>query len=430
MSTSPNSTDSSSDVDEPAASLRQETSSLAAANAVTGQTGDDAVEVLNSPPILDYDQPMEVPTAGGGTRTEPSRLSNQLRIAARRFTVGGSSRDMMPSNYPASLQPDHGGDDTALPSASSSRRGSDDSVVEDHTAVSPHLKPRRASCDAVNIPSWTAKPSRRPSLDAALPGRSDAQMILTPATPERKLRRSVSVSPKRSSPIISSPIATFRSIFKHPQLSSIPASPMSPPPPPPAPGISRSQSSPPFLPSVPVVSPLSPVHLHFTPPSAEPEHKPSSWPSSTSSEDAYPFPLTAITSTPHLSISIPTRASMADSPLEDPLHGSAIDSEDETDQALENVFRADANENGRARHEKRYHALLELVETESAYLESLRILVQVSAVRPRHLPSCTDIVDCHRSTFRRCPFSSRSRAKRSRLLCATLTSCSTCTRAL
>lgn len=357
-----------------------------------GSNCSDQVTKMVSTPIQDGDHPSKVLDGSAGSRPDASRLRDQL-LRARRFTVGGSGHDMSPHRYSrtAAAQAVCSSGDPV--SASSSRRGSLGTDEGDGAPLTIKDKKgkaaRRASYHASTL-HWNdvAESLRFGSRVRSATSPHDSTMETSvngfssvPTTPERKTKILGMSSPIRTSPITSSPIAAFRAAFRGPHLSSIPASPMSPPPPP---GIIRSASSPPFLPSLPSTSPMSPIKLNFTPPTADAEEPPvtSAWPSSdTSQAEAYPFPVytrpTFATSAPHLTLCIPAPTPISTETANDVLD-TPFDSDDEAEIVMEAVFSAAGYEAARLRDKNRYHALLELVETETAYLESLRVLVNVS----------------------------------------------------
>ncbi|GAA5979451.1 hypothetical protein JCM10908_002929 [Rhodotorula pacifica] len=264
----------------------------------------------------------------------------------------------------------------------------------------------------------------------SLPGRPDLSPLRippSPATPPRSRASSRDASPAfgRSTSATRkriSPSPTLRNTFRLPFLPSIPASPL---PPILSPGLTRSASSPPILPALPISLPLAP-ELALTPPTAtfEGPKEGARWPTSRSrtgdtdispsdssakaqyrpttsasapnlsiyaaaaaaeddsaGESYFPTPVTTAASTPGIA-----EANLCFAPISTssaPI--SAVD-EPESLSHDEELLVTDATHEDLAAQEttaqaaldnNRYHALLELVETERGYLEHLRILVKV-----------------------------------------------------
>jgi len=236
-------------------------------------------------------------------------------------------------------------------------------------------------------------------------------------TPPRRTSSTSSLKLGRRSPK-PSPTASLRQTMRLPFLPSIPASPL---PPILSPGMTRSASSPPILPTIPSTASISPT-LELTPPSAGLAPSQQSWPDNPkTAPTTMPPPILSRTGTsasvPNLSLlasasidsdspnlspfslpdSLPTSTHSATESLTfDPellIPDSPIVSLSPTEDKLDAKTKRD---------ERRYHALIELVDTESGYLEHLRALVKVrffhfSSFRARYLgggnekvvPSCT-----------------------------------------
>lgn len=360
------------------------------ANLESASSEQDLVTLNN--PIQGDDHQSKVVQASATSRHDASRLRDQL-LRARRFTVGGSSHDISP-NRKSQLNGPQNNPAATETVAINSRRGSLGTLDDrDSSSGSAEIRAgkaaRRASYQSSTLHWHDLADSFRfgsRQRSATAPGEPTSEPKFgrspsAPTTPEKGTGRRINSSPIRTSPITSSPIVAFRAAFKGPILSSIPASPMSPP----SFGIVRSASSPPMLPSVPCTSPLLPIQLDTARPMIELEQTSAapSWFSrhDQASTEGYPFPVYTraqfATSAPHLTISIPAQAPLPAENATDALD-TPFDSDDETEANSEALFNAVGNDAGRARDKNRYHALLELVETESAYLESIRVLVNVS----------------------------------------------------
>ncbi|SGY68527.1 BQ5605_C004g02894 [Microbotryum silenes-dioicae] len=126
--------------------------------------------------------------------------------------------------------------------------------------------------------------------------------------------------------------------------------------------ITRNSSSPPVHSVPPSTGLTSPIHLMFTPPSATQSIP--SWPASPSSPLFYAMPEHSC-SAPLLSLACAVECPLDANVLpETPVRSS---SEKDSEQEAEEE----------SRHSKRFHSLLELVDTEALYLEHLRVLVKV-----------------------------------------------------
>lgn len=220
-----------------------------------------------------------------------------------------------------------------------------------------------------------------------------------------------------------SPAPLFRHSLRLPFLPPIPASPL--PSTVVSPGLTRSASSPPILPDIALGGPLSPSFA-LVPPTA-PLSPSAPWPHGDSAARVHddttariPPPLVYRSATsasaPDLSLfsyapvseassyfssPAPTAASSPTAatvplPLTSALgltssasHRSALEYDSELvadDVAAAAAALADAEAKERADaaqlDERRYHALVELVDTERGYLEHLRVLVQVGFIFP------------------------------------------------
>ncbi|GAA5865787.1 hypothetical protein JCM3774_003093 [Rhodotorula dairenensis] len=282
----------------------------------------------------------------------------------------------------------------------------------------------------VTFPGRRGDPaSRSHSRSESVPARPDLTPLRiasspSPTTPPRSRASSRDRSPlltrASSSRQRVSPSPTSRSSFRLPFLPSIPASPL---PPILSPGLTRSASSPPVLPALPVCLPLVPEFASAQPPTsledpsarggwspsrshtAEGHPKPDAFAADNASRPStsasapnlaiyasaideiaagsyFPTPVTTATSTPGIanadlcfssttsSAGLDHRSDAQEQSLshDEELLVSDDPEEDSTAQAAALAAIADNN---------RYHALLELVETERGYLEHLRILVKV-----------------------------------------------------
>ncbi|GAA5944001.1 hypothetical protein JCM3775_006805 [Rhodotorula graminis] len=295
------------------------------------------------------------------------------------------------------------------------------------------LAPRKSTTRASSASPSAASRSRSGASDERDPagGRAHAATeSAAPAAPTRARSSSAdgpfaAVAAKGSSSRLNraSPAPLFRHSLRLPFLPPIPASPL--PSTAVSPGLTRSASSPPILPDIALGGPLSPSFA-LVPPTA-PLSPPAAWPNGDDAaardHDAgttarVPPPLVYRSSTsasaPDLSLfsyapvseassyfssPAPTAASSptaATVPL--PLAGAALalgptsssstraafeyDSDlvaDDVTAAAAALADADAKERADAAQldERRYHALVELVDTERGYLEHLRVLVQV-----------------------------------------------------
>lgn len=251
---------------------------------------------------------------------------------------------------------------------------------------------------------------------ASYAGRSDAtSTVVAATTPTRS--RSSSVDGYSSSAkgtarrSRASPSPSFRNSLRLPFLPSIPASPL---PPILSPGLTRSASSPPILPNIATGGPLSPTFALIPPTAALSPASHEQWPahgrassspplthlhraSTSSSAPNLPLVANAPISEPSSYFTSPatTAASSpgAEAPCPLPLSSAlglrsgsqdsdpltydsdllVADADTALVEAKEQADRVQLNE-------KRYHALVELVETERGYLEHLRVLVKVRAL--------------------------------------------------
>lgn len=300
--------------------------------------------------------------------SEVALLQQQLNVAARRMSV--SSNIDLPAFEGAS----------ATTVEEGQRRPRSSSLRAEGGAVTS--RPRLADTKRPST-YYEGQPSLYGELDLAEAGRrrsstpprqqagSPSRATISSSTPIASKIRSFSASPRRSSPRPSLGPA-FRALKSPFQLSSIPASPNSPPA-----FMTRSHSSPPLLPSINSGAPISPVELCFTPPTAG-----LAPPSSTEWPTIDP-PAPLIYHQSSFSLSAPNLLATisATSPIPRvPLDSVELDENPEVEEPMSPnaLFQEVEKYAGVPREEKRYHALLELVETESGYLDSLRTLVKVS----------------------------------------------------
>ncbi|GAA6059167.1 hypothetical protein JCM10212_005512 [Sporobolomyces blumeae] len=255
--------------------------------------------------------------------------------------------------------------------------------------------PPRKSVESLRSLSGTSSlqhdaPASLSTVDAS--STSNAASIASTSPRERNPAvRGTSASPKfgRRSPK-PSPTPSFRHSLRLPFLPSIPASPL---PPILSPGLTRSASSPPILPAIPLTASLSPT-LELTPPTAGLSPAPETWPLDGVSDTSvvptqrYHRPpntsasapnLTLLASAPIAGASTTTLAMPIDAVFPPPAHDSLTFGPDVLAVDLPPVSSPvdDKVPNRSQRDEKRYHALVELVETETGYLEHLRALVKV-----------------------------------------------------
>lgn len=211
-------------------------------------------------------------------------------------------------------------------------------------------------------------------------------------TPPRRTSSTSSLKLGRRSPK-PSPTASLRQTMRLPFLPSIPASPL---PPILSPGMTRSASSPPILPTIPSTASISPT-LELTPPSAGLAPSQQSWPDNPkTAPTTMPPPILSRTGT---SASVPNLSLLASAPIDsDSPNLSPFSLPDSlptsTHSATESLTfdpellipdspivslspTEDKLDAKTKRDERRYHALIELVDTESGYLEHLRALVKV-----------------------------------------------------
>ncbi|GAA5873404.1 hypothetical protein JCM16303_001115 [Sporobolomyces ruberrimus] len=225
----------------------------------------------------------------------------------------------------------------------------------------------------------------------ASPTATPSSSIPSSATP---VRRSASSSPsskfgrRAAKP---SPTPSLRHSMRLPFLPSIPASPL---PPVLSPGgMTRSASSPPILPAIVSTASFSPT-LELTPPSAGlTPFEAEEWPTSNVSPPTFVRSSTSV-SAPNLSV-LAASPIVFDSPastLSEPIcrdpsplilsNNSGLLTFDPEllipDSPIVSTSpNRDQLDASSKLDEKRYHALVELVETESAYLDHLRALVKV-----------------------------------------------------
>ncbi|GAA5964766.1 hypothetical protein JCM3765_002547 [Sporobolomyces pararoseus] len=359
--------------------------------------------------------PSPSPSMGQTNSTQTSaqleRLQEQLKASVARAEVG-SIRSL-------SIHEGNEGENEEYLSMVSrrerSRSTSNDSTrVRSQSDVGSKRRVRPASALLPATTTWTEqlshltfparksiedlRPSLGPvsssSLTSQLPSPSVASISSTVLADEKSSnppRRSASSPPsskfgrRASKP---SPTASLRQSMRLPFLPSIPASPL---PPILSPGgMTRSSSSPPILPAIVTSASFSPT-LEFTPPSAGLTSLPDgNWPNSNSSASPPHFARTSTSaSAPNLSllaatpISTPlTSITPEDSPpTAMPVSGELLTFDPELlipDSPVVALSSMKDQLEGRAKQdEKRYHALVELVDTELAYLEHLRALVKV-----------------------------------------------------
>ncbi|BGP22426.1 proteophosphoglycan ppg4 [Rhodotorula toruloides] len=287
---------------------------------------------------------------------------------------------------------------TSLSRLASSNRGS----ISPSASSSSHSKGQSKSAtqaDDDRSPRW-----RSASHD-------DVDSAASSNNPSPSLSRHSSIaSTRRARP---SPTPSFRHSLRLPfLLPSIPASPL---PPILSPGLTRSPSSPPVLPAIVSAGPISPAWT-IDLPTAELDSDPSKLhPAPTTTSSALPrlpsHPRPALSSfysraatsasAPDLSLyaSVPPSdsstsyfpTSIASSPLAStcsPLPlvsaatttlGEPLSHDPELLVANVEAVRIEEREKVERRQadEKRYHALVELIETERGYVDHLRVLVQV-----------------------------------------------------
>ncbi|GAA5923257.1 hypothetical protein JCM1841_005687 [Sporobolomyces salmonicolor] len=270
--------------------------------------------------------------------------------------------------------------------------------------------PSGESLDQRRLPTDSSASSNLPDIDPALspspaashptpassPGSAVAATPPRPRSPSRGRAGSLSPKPSRRCPK-PSPTPSLRHSLRLPFLPSIPASPL---PPILSPGLSRSASLPPVLPAIPCTAQFSPT-LELTPPTASLQPTSKTWPTGASSSSPSALSASSLYIQPATSASAPNLTVVASVPADVPssappyltppyltppnpspppiLDTLTFDAErliapDE----YSTVLVADKQKDDRAKgDEKRYHALVELIETESGYLEHLRVLVKV-----------------------------------------------------
>ncbi|BGO97355.1 hypothetical protein NBRC10513v2_001276 [Rhodotorula toruloides] len=287
---------------------------------------------------------------------------------------------------------------TSLSRLASSNRGSTASLA---SSSSPSKRQSKSAAEAADDRSLRSRSASNDEVDSAASSANVSPSLS---------RRSSTTSTRRARP---SPTPSFRHSLRLPfLLPSIPASPL---PPILSPGLTRSSSSPPVLPAIVSAGPISPSWT-IDPPTAELDPDPSKlYPAPKTTSSALPrlpsHPPPALSSfysraatsasAPDLSLyaSVPPSdsstsyfpTSTASSPLAStcsplPLVSAATTTLDEPLSHDPELLVADAEAvrieerekvERRQADEKRYHALVELVETERGYLEHLRVLVKV-----------------------------------------------------
>ncbi|GAA5975897.1 hypothetical protein JCM5350_000771 [Sporobolomyces pararoseus] len=359
--------------------------------------------------------PSPAPSMGQTNSTQTSaqleRLQEQLKASVARAEVG--------SIKSLSIHEGNEGENDEYLSMVSRRERSrstsnDSSRLRSQSDGGSKRRVRPASALLPATTTWTEQlshltfPARksiedlRPSLGSSsstslaphLPSSSAAgttSTVLADAKSSNPTRRSASSSPSskfgRRAPK-PSPTASLRQSMRLPFLPSIPASPL---PPILSPGgMTRSSSSPPILPAIVSSASFSPT-LELTPPSAGLTPLPSgNWPDSNLSPSPPHFARTSTSaSAPNLSLlaaspisTSSTSISPEDSPPTSmPASGELLTFDPELlipDSPVVALSSMKDQLEGRAKQdEKRYHALVELVDTELAYLEHLRALVKV-----------------------------------------------------
>ncbi|GAA5894581.1 uncharacterized protein JCM6883_002143 [Sporobolomyces salmoneus] len=347
------------------------------------------------------------------TSAQLERLQEQLRASVAR-SEAGSVRSI--SIHEDNDEGNDGEKEEYLSMSSRrerSRSTSNDSRLRSQSEGGVKRRTRPASALLPSTSNWTdqlsqiAFPARKSNEDVrpcsistssvAGPSSSMSAFDLKVSNPPR---RSASSSPsskfgRRSGK--PSPTASLRQSMRLPFLPSIPASPL---PPILSPGgMTRSASSPPVLPAIVSTASFSPT-LELTPPTAGLSPLPSDdWPTSDASTSSSP-PHFARTSTsasaPNLSLLAaapivfdspkPTASSSnvtaeESVPMEQSISGELLTFDPELlipDSPVVEVSTVRDKSDARTKQdEKRYHALVELVETETAYLEHLRALVKV-----------------------------------------------------
>ncbi|ORY90694.1 hypothetical protein BCR35DRAFT_299256 [Leucosporidium creatinivorum] len=299
---------------------------------------------------------------------EIALLQQQLKVAARRMSVGSGITDGVGLDGAGGQD----GDGTRRPRSSSLRGANDGSAprrprLADTKRPSSYYEGQKSfettSDDYIFLRRRSATPPPSHASQQAEGGPSSRPHPSSPATPSTSKIRSFSASPKRASPRPS--LGPALRAFKTPFLSSIPASPASPPA-----FMTRSHSSPPLLPSFTPPAPISPVELCFTPPTAglDPSSK-TQWPS-VEQQSVYEQPSLSL-SAPNLLATIVAESPIPNTPLE------PVELDENPEEGLESLLGEVEHYAGVGREEKRFHALLELVETETVYLDRLRTLVKV-----------------------------------------------------
>lgn len=338
---------------------------------------EDSLKTLEEQRVEVHDQEQEeardsMGAAPSQSAGEIALLQQQLKVAARRMSVGSGFLDGVGLNDAG----EEGSDGVRRPRSASLQGSSNDAAprrprLADTKRPSSYYEGQKSfettSDDYIFLRrrSATPPPSRAHPAEA---GPSSRPHPSSPETPSTSKIRSFSVSPKRAFPRPS--LGPALRAFKTPFLSSIPASPASPPA-----FMTRSHSSPPLLPSFTPPAPISPVEFCFTPPTAglDPSSK-TQWPSveHPSIYEQSPFSLSA----PNLLATIAAESPTPKAPLE------PVELDENPEEAYEAVLAEVEQYSGVGREEKRFHALSELVETETAYIDRLRTLVKVSPAFP------------------------------------------------
>ncbi|GAA5891790.1 hypothetical protein JCM5296_001862 [Sporobolomyces johnsonii] len=265
--------------------------------------------------------------------------------------------------------------------------------------ISSFAFPSSGSLEQLRPPADSSASSNSSDVDPALsPSSADlspgSTVAATPPRPRSTSRgRGGCPSPKSSRRSAkSSPAPSLRHSLRLPFLPSIPASPL---PPILSPGLSRSASLPPVLPAISCTAQFSPT-LELTPPTASLHPTSKTWPTGASSSSPPAHSASSLYTQPATSASAPNLTVVAYAPVAAPpsaptfltppkpspppvLDPLAFDAElliAPDEYSTDSVVDKRSDDHAK-RDEKRYHALVELVETESGYLEHLRMLVKV-----------------------------------------------------
>lgn len=331
------------------------------------------------------EQPQEQELEEDAERAQPSSeatlLQQQLSAAARRLSTSIDAQTGRPraASLRSPLSPPIRPTLATRHSSFTQRDGQ--MALNGHQAVLDKPISIKTDLPVNRQRSSTPPPTRSREPSTATERASPSTLsIPSPTTPTGS---SSSSSPKRTSPrALLAPLKALRRL-------SVQASPS-----PPTPGMTRSHSSPPFLPSLTPTAPLSPLNLTFTPPTAgiAPSTQ-TQWPTL---EQSAPYQQAAFSlSAPDLISTVVPEAAIPQEPL-DAMAQEAQDSPLD----LGAVFREVQDYSLHAREDKRYHALLELVETETAYRDTLRTLVKVSLSRSNRCSSSSLTLVFDRCTSR------------------------------